>query len=499
MADPQTQATSTDPPPPPLQPPPDLPAGMSLESLVQEASKSGGPTSEIRSLMRRDQAETERYEKEVGPMRQAMIDSINQDRAEREKFYQKIPPLNLEAQPKPRDYETDPVSAFGSFASIFAQVAAGLTHQPMVNALTAGAAAMNAIHEGDSERYTRAYEAWKDNTELVFKRHQAMMDDYKVFADMKKDDLAGRDRQLQIFGATHDDQVALAERQRGDVGLLESAMATRQSAILGMMEHWSAIQDDHEKQMRIFQLDDAWAQTPEGQAFRKAHPNATPNQFPVHWDNVLQASRQQAEAKSPFRGLSMSAEDARAVEELRANNPGMTLDDAIALHERNKKMAGFEAKTQQADQKNTLLSKKVQAMIDLINADPNVVGTRGVVYGAIESAKGIYDPKAKTNEDYERFQSAMGALQDEISAAISGSKYYSQPRQAAMQKILPGLGVGHLTSAQDALTALGNIKAQLDGAASDIMLQAPGGDPGSTAPAAPNPKFDSFMKKHFGN
>src|SRR5271167_301653 len=45
---------------------------------------------------------------------------------------------------KPEKQQSDPISAFGSLGSAFAFLASGLTHTPMINALNAGAAAINA-------------------------------------------------------------------------------------------------------------------------------------------------------------------------------------------------------------------------------------------------------------------------------------------------------------------------------------------------------------------
>lgn len=70
-----------------------------------------------------------------------------------------------------KKYQTDPIQAFGSLGSVFGMIASAFTRAPMENALNASAAAMNAIRAGDEEAYNRAHEAWKENTDLAFKRH----------------------------------------------------------------------------------------------------------------------------------------------------------------------------------------------------------------------------------------------------------------------------------------------------------------------------------------
>lgn len=67
-------------------------------------------------------------------------------------------------------YSTSPIAKFGSLGSVVGMLASAFTHHPMQNAMNASAAAMNAIGEHDAEGYQRAHTAWKENTDLVFKR-----------------------------------------------------------------------------------------------------------------------------------------------------------------------------------------------------------------------------------------------------------------------------------------------------------------------------------------
>lgn len=82
-------------------------------------------------------------------------------------------------------YRTDPLSSFGSLGSVFGMIASAFTHHPMQNAMEASAAAMNAIHAGDQKAYDQAHEAWKQNLDMTFKRHelerQHFEDGFKMF------------------------------------------------------------------------------------------------------------------------------------------------------------------------------------------------------------------------------------------------------------------------------------------------------------------------------
>jgi len=72
---------------------------------------------------------------------------------------------------------------FGSPGFIFSMLASSFTAYPMVSALNGGAAAMNAINQGDMDAYNTAFDAWKENTKLLLDRHKMEQD---VFNDIDK-------------------------------------------------------------------------------------------------------------------------------------------------------------------------------------------------------------------------------------------------------------------------------------------------------------------------
>lgn len=95
-------------------------------------------------------------------------------------------------------FRTDPLESFGSLGSVFAMLASAFTHAPMTNALNASAAAMHAIKDGNDEQFKRAFEAFKENNDLVVKRHAMMNQQYHNAATlMDKDMAAGRDALAQ--------------------------------------------------------------------------------------------------------------------------------------------------------------------------------------------------------------------------------------------------------------------------------------------------------------
>lgn len=80
-----------------------------------------------------------------------------------------IPPA-WNADEERRARETGPLEAFGSIGSVFGILASAFTKTPITSALNASGAAMTAIHNNDERAYKSAYEAWKENTNLAFKR-----------------------------------------------------------------------------------------------------------------------------------------------------------------------------------------------------------------------------------------------------------------------------------------------------------------------------------------
>lgn len=79
-----------------------------------------------------------------------------------------IKPWNAEKELN--DRKTNLWEQFGSPGFVIAMIASTFSGTPMNSALNAGAAAMNAINEGDMDRYHKAFDAWKENSNLTLKR-----------------------------------------------------------------------------------------------------------------------------------------------------------------------------------------------------------------------------------------------------------------------------------------------------------------------------------------
>jgi hypothetical protein len=135
---------------------------------------------------------------------------------------QKLKGVDHDAMLKPWDaqaegakYTTPMMQQFGSVASAFALIASAFTHQPLINGLNGAAEAMKAIQKGDSDAYNRAYDAFKENSDLAIKRHEMEMQDWKVAADLAIEKPALAEATYKMLSAKYGDEKAAALSEAG--------------------------------------------------------------------------------------------------------------------------------------------------------------------------------------------------------------------------------------------------------------------------------------------
>lgn len=146
---------------------------------------------------------------------------------------------------KPWDHEaeqakrlTDPIQAFGSLGSVLGILASTFTHAPMVNAMDASAAAINAIKEGNTEDYNRAYKAWEANTKLSLDRHKLQHEQYTDAIALMQTNMAAGEAKMRVLAARFGDQKALYLLENGmDKELLE-LQSSRQKLALDLAQKW---------------------------------------------------------------------------------------------------------------------------------------------------------------------------------------------------------------------------------------------------------------------
>jgi hypothetical protein len=136
------------------------------------------------------------------------------------------------AQAEHEKHSTDPLVAFGSLGSVFGMIASAFTHAPMENALNASAAAMNAIKAGDETEYERAHEAWKQNTDLAFKRHQMQREHYLDAITLMGQNMQVGEAKLRMMATKYGDAQTLFLLEHGMSKELIDLQEKRNDAIV---------------------------------------------------------------------------------------------------------------------------------------------------------------------------------------------------------------------------------------------------------------------------
>lgn len=124
-----------------------------------------------------------------------------------------IKPWNVDQEAS--KYSTSLWDKFGSPGFVISMVASAFTAMPMNSALNAGAAAINAINEGDYEAYHRHFDTWKENTNLTLKRIDLEEKQFNQIENLRKDDFNGWKARMESILAQFNDQRKLAMLQNG--------------------------------------------------------------------------------------------------------------------------------------------------------------------------------------------------------------------------------------------------------------------------------------------
>jgi hypothetical protein len=141
-----------------------------------------------------------------------------------------------DAEAETKKHTTEPLQAFGSLGSVFGILASAFTHAPMENALNASAAAMNAIKAGDEQAHERAHTAWKENTDLAFKRHEMQRQSYQDAITLMNTNLQVGEAKLKMLASKYGDQQTLALLDAGLSKEVIDLQEKRADAAVKMMD-----------------------------------------------------------------------------------------------------------------------------------------------------------------------------------------------------------------------------------------------------------------------
>lgn len=181
------------------------------------------------------------------------IQRLGTDRARMEAAYKASATMPAElqqdwdAKAKSAEHSTDPVTAFGSVGSVFAMLASSFAGLPMEQALNAGAAAINAVHQGDATAYQRDYDSWKANTDLALKRHEIQHQAYNDATNLMNSNINAGRTKMELAATRFGDQKAQALLDAGMDKELFDLINSRNKAALEMQSEWDKVQLQHEK------------------------------------------------------------------------------------------------------------------------------------------------------------------------------------------------------------------------------------------------------------
>ena len=114
-----------------------------------------------------------------------------------------------------------------------------------------------------------------------------------------------------------------------------------------------------------------------------------------------------------------------------------------------------------------VIINQIDDLVKLVQDHPEVVSTAGMVTRMGETIEGWIGGQPQ-DTPASRFASAILALRTQVSTALSGSRYYSKPRQEQMEQILPGLE--HFESPQQVINNLIQMKNILNNAKLDAEI-----------------------------
>jgi hypothetical protein len=281
---------------------PDALASIDLDSLVKQATSSPD-TGNLADLARQVGGVRKKETEEIEPLIKDTEKSLAEDTAATKKAKAAVEPINIQpwTQKQP---EPDPLTAFGSLASVFGIMASAFTHQPFINSANAAAAAMNATRANDLSAYQDAFGAWKENTKLMLDRHTAQHEDFQDALETLKTDQAAGDAKLRMVAAKYGDQFTALSAQAGMYDKIASLQQSRDTNARELLQIYPTLVQRGELTQAGMELIDARKKL-------AANPNATELQQAVKDAGQKIADLQTAfETKAPASGNAMTTEQA---------------------------------------------------------------------------------------------------------------------------------------------------------------------------------------------
>ena len=429
-----------------------IPKGMpSADAGVDNATPSAEVTRGLADIGKRNLAETEKLYGELGHDIESGKQRVEQAYKDEGIQPGELTPWNNEREQQ--KYKHDPVEAFGSLGSVFGILASAFTGQPFYTALTASAAAINAVKQGKRQEFEDARKAWEENTKLALDRHRIQHEAYQDAATLLRTNLQAGQAKLRVLAAKYGDEKMLFLLDHGlDKDVIDTMAARDKLATEMSLNHDKVVMANAEMS-RLFALgyDPKNSTSPESQRalmqFQKERAElkaaAHPSMFGGPSSIVAARAAQLMKPKSEG-GEGLSYADAA----LKARREVFTSSKDIAKAKKEERLIGSVNDT--LDSAIGLIDK------ELAGGTP-VVGAGGWIERWKEflgNWSGMYD---KT-EGY-TFQQKIRLLQNTIPRILSGTTRVTAAERKHLDDIISGLAT--VTSPQEAKAALENLRGEI--------------------------------------
>jgi hypothetical protein len=296
--------------------------------------------------------------------------------------------------------KTDLWEQFGSPGFIVAMLASTFTAMPMNSALNAGAAAMNAINQNDMDSYNKAFDAWKENSNLTIKRLDIEEYEFEQIDHLRTKNmeswrasasaLAARfnDQRMQIMLANGYDQQALEARDALTKSKVELSDATQrlQENEIRRQVTMALLGDSKDPKKMAQAAADAEMittapKTPEQMAVNAVISQPGFRDLPNTDQNkqIQDAIRGIASARIGGRGTPAALETNRRLDEWDQSNPQASKEERDAAHLK------ILSEVSAANKATTTLSKEDADFV----ADQYLAGDRMAASGFARSAQNM--------------------------------------------------------------------------------------------------------------
>lgn len=211
-----------------------------------------GVTDKLANVQREKIAATDKIAGELDSATSRILPRIEQLSKDAGLEAEKLKPWNADEEMAKR--RTDPITAFGSFGSVFGIIASAFTHAPMENALNASAAAMQAIKASDDKSYDRAAKAWQDNWKMTMDRHKIQHDAYQDAVSLLSVNMQAANTKMQVAAARFGDKQVLTLLEAGMSKEVQDLLQSRQKMALEMQQQYPKVVQANAEMSRLFAL-----------------------------------------------------------------------------------------------------------------------------------------------------------------------------------------------------------------------------------------------------